>query len=182
VYAGRIEKQKAPILMLDVLEQTAARVGPLGLVIVGDGRLKPAVRRGAEARGLSGKVRLIPPVTRRELAGIYHACDVSLCTSWFEAGPRHVFESLACGLPVVSFDVGQVNQVLDTSCRTGYLVAERSPAEFAKGLACVLAVPTSDERARECAERVAGFTPQAALRPILAAYERIAERRVAGGH
>lgn len=175
-FAGRIEKQKDPLLMLDVLEQAAARVGSLGMVIVGEGRLKAVFQREVEARGLTGTVRLIPPVSQRELAGIFHACDVGLCTSWYEAGPRQVFESLASGMPVVSFDVGQVDQVLDADCRTGFLVTERSVGNIIQGVACVLAIPTTDERARKCAERVADFTPQAALRPILAAYERIAGR------
>lgn len=180
VYAGRLEKQKAPFELLEIFEQAVHQIGPLGLILVGDGRLKTAMERHVRQRRLDRWIRFMPPVERGELASIYHACDVSLCTSWFEAGPRHVFESLASGLPVVSFDVGQVGRVLDTGCRTGYLVAERSSAEFIRGLACVLAIPISAERSRECVERVAEFTPEAALRPILAAYEQLADQSMQG--
>ncbi len=50
-------------------------------------------------------------------------------------------------------------------------------SEFVKGLACVLSLPWSTERATKCVRSVAANTPQAALEPILMAYRRLAAVR-----
>ncbi len=126
VFAGRFEKQKAPLKLLRIFEEARRQIGRLGLVLVGEGRLRHEMERVVADQELGEVVRFVRPVPRSELATIYRVCDVAVCTSSFEAGPRHVFEALACGLPVVSFDVGQVADVIGRDCHVGYLAADRS--------------------------------------------------------
>lgn len=174
VFAGRFEKQKALFQLIDIFARARQQLDRLGLVLVGEGRLRRRMEEAATERGVEQAVRFLPPVSRADLASIYHGCDVAVCTSAFEAGPRYVFEAMACGLPVVSFDVGQVADLIGTDCRVGYLATDRTASEFIKGLACVLSSPQTPERAARCAQRVAAHTPQAVLGPILAAYARLA--------
>lgn len=174
VYAGRFEKQKDPLLLIEIAEQVCRDLKRVGLLLVGEGRLRSEIERAVHRKGLQDVVRLLPAVERDELASIYQGCDVAVCSSGFEAGPRHVFEGMACGLPVVSFDVGQVSDLVGSDCETGYLVKRRSVDAFVAGLACVLSSPLTGERAKKCVSRAAGFTPAASLAPILAAYEVVA--------
>jgi len=113
-------------------------------------------------------------VERNDLVEFYRACDVLACTSGFESGPRVVFEALASGTPVVSFDVGQVSRVLgpETPEEVGALVEARDPREFAWALASVLSVPTSAGRAVRCAAAVKTFTPMRALAGLFDLYGR----------
>jgi hypothetical protein len=46
-----------------------------------------------------------------EMQQFYDFCDLFLCTSLSEGGPLPVFEAIACGVPVISTDVGLVKDM-----------------------------------------------------------------------
>jgi glycosyltransferase involved in cell wall biosynthesis len=46
------------------------------------------------------------------IALVYNACDLLLCTSKADNLPNTIMESLACGTPCVSFDVGGINDMI----------------------------------------------------------------------
>jgi teichuronic acid biosynthesis glycosyltransferase TuaC len=50
--------------------------------------------------------------TREEVNLLMNACDLVLVTSWHESGPLVVKEAIACGCPVVTTDVGDVQEVI----------------------------------------------------------------------
>jgi len=50
--------------------------------------------------------------SRESVARHLNACDALLCTSLHESGPVLVKEALACGVPVVSVDVGDVAEMI----------------------------------------------------------------------
>ena len=50
--------------------------------------------------------------TRKEMNLLMNASDVLLITSFFESGPLVAKEALACTLPIVSTDVGDVGEVI----------------------------------------------------------------------
>ncbi len=50
---------------------------------------------------------------RHLIPSIFSACDVHVLTSDYEGSPNSVKESLSCGTPVVSRDVGNVQEMLD---------------------------------------------------------------------
>lgn len=178
VFAGRFERQKDPLFLLEVFELACKELAPLGLVLIGDGRLREKLELAARDRNIADRVRFLPPVARTELARLLRSCDLAVCTSGFESGPRFVFEALASGLPVVSFNVGQVASVLDDDGDSGCLVGTRSVEAFVSALARSLSLPFTPERSARCVQRVSNYTPQAALAPI---FERIEQLLVKGG-
>jgi teichuronic acid biosynthesis glycosyltransferase TuaC len=75
-----------------------------------------------------------------ELVPVYmNACDVLVVTSRHEGSPTVVKEALACNLPVVSVDVGDVRQRIE-GVQGCVLCADDSPETIAEGLAQVLRV------------------------------------------
>jgi glycosyltransferase involved in cell wall biosynthesis len=111
----------------------------------------------------------------RSVVSLYmNACDALLVTSRHEGGPMMVKEALACGLPVVSVDVGDVAEWL-TGVGECVVCADDSPATIADAL----------ERVLSAAARVNPRTAihdgdEAALtdRVVAVYHEAIAERRV----
>ena len=170
MFAGRFERQKDPLFLLDAFAELASRRRDAALLLVGKGRLQSRVEERADTLRLGPRFRMLSPVPRQELARVYRGSDVAACTSVFEAGPRHVFEALACGVPVVSCDVGQVPGLIPVKRRLGRLVSQRDPSAFAHSLHQVLERGLTEEVAQGCAAAVAESTPLKALTPIYDRY------------
>lgn len=94
---------KGPDVLLRTLEQVAARVPELVVLLTGPAR--GYVRTGLERLGIPHRHVLLPDVD--SVARAYDAVDVCLVTSRDEGGPRAVLESMATGVPLVSTRVGQ---------------------------------------------------------------------------
>lgn len=71
------------------------------------------------------------------LALAYQSADIFACPSMEDAGPMMVNESILCGTPVVSFDVGISRDIVQTG-ETGYLAKLGSSEDMATGLFEVL--------------------------------------------
>ncbi len=49
---------------------------------------------------------------RKDISNLLNAADIYVCASDFEASPISVWEAVACGLPIISTDVGDVKHLL----------------------------------------------------------------------
>jgi glycosyltransferase involved in cell wall biosynthesis len=63
---------------------------------------------GLGRSALPSWVRLSGPLSGSALADFYRSLDVFVSASWEETGPMTVPEAMACGVPVVTTDVGNV--------------------------------------------------------------------------
>lgn len=59
--------------------------------------------------------KLLAPfgITSEEVVTYMNACDVLLFTSFWEGSPNVVKEAMACNLPIISTDVGDVNNIIN---------------------------------------------------------------------
>jgi glycosyltransferase involved in cell wall biosynthesis len=83
------------------------------------------------------------------LASAYAAADFFVCPSVEDSGPMMINESIMCGTPVVSFDMG-VAQDLVHSRKTGYRAELKNSADLARGIRYMLDL--SAEEARRMSE------------------------------
>lgn len=171
LFAGRFESQKDPLLLVRALHRLALERDEVRLLLVGKVRLRGRLIRLARAIGIEDHVHFADPVERRRMARYYRAADVVACTSSYEGGPRYVFEALACGTPVVSFDVGQVRSALEGGPAAGRLVETRTVDAFSRALREVFARPHDAESIRRCAAAVEQFRPEISLRPVFDLYQ-----------
>ncbi len=68
-----------------------------------------------------------------KLSLLYQAVDVFVNSSIEDSGPMMVSEALACGTPVVGFDMGVVNNMVITGYN-GYKAILKDPDDLAKGI------------------------------------------------
>ena len=98
------------------------------------------------------------------IALVYAAADVFVLPSEQDNLPNTVMEALACGTPVVSFDVGGVPEMIDHQVN-GYLAKALDEGSLAAGIQWVLEDPDRYERlsgsAREKAVREYALSIQA---------------------
>jgi glycosyltransferase involved in cell wall biosynthesis len=106
---GRLETEKNPLLLADVLERLNRGDRPWRLVVCGEGPMEDDLRRRLEALGVADRCDLLGYVPFGDaLSSAYHGSDLLLHVSWTEGLPQVLFEAFAAGLPVVATDVGGI--------------------------------------------------------------------------
>ncbi|HST26683.1 MAG TPA: glycosyltransferase [Gaiellaceae bacterium] len=129
VSVGRIDPEKNPLLMLDIVEGLDAR---FRLAVVGDGPLFAEMQRAVAERKLEDRVSLLGYVPNGEaLWRVYRGSNAFLHVSLTEGHPMVFFEAESVGLPIAATDVGGVSAALGSGER-GLLVPPRdAPAMVA---------------------------------------------------
>lgn len=116
-------------------------------VIVGDGPTRETIERQIAELGLNDRIHLLG--TRSDTPDILAGLDVFVLTSLNEANPVSILEALACGVPVVSPNVGSIHEtVIDN--QTGILTKPGSASETAEAVVRLLSDP---ETARDLGRR-----------------------------
>jgi glycosyltransferase involved in cell wall biosynthesis len=124
-WVGRFSHEKGPDRLAEVAEALPTNAV---LALVGDGAMRETVQAQLTAAGID--CRWNP--ARFDIAQLMAAFDLLLLTSRTEGMPMVVLESMAAGTPVVSFDVGDVRQVIDET--NGWVVPAEDLAAFVKTL------------------------------------------------
>jgi glycosyltransferase involved in cell wall biosynthesis len=139
---GRLDAEKNPLLLADVLAQLSADGGGWRLTVCGEGPLRDALRERLERLGVADRAVLAGYVpVGPELARRYGESDVLLHVSLTEGVPQVLFEAFATGLPVVATAVGGVPAV---AAGAAVLI----PAEDAAAAADALRLVVADEGLR----------------------------------
>lgn len=126
------DRRKGGALLVEGLRRLAANgKGAISLLVIGEGASDwptlPGVRLRTEPRVDDD----------RRLAAAYAAADVFVLPTLSENLPNGVLESLACGTPVVSFDVGGVPDAV-RHMETGYLAPSADVSALARGIETLL--------------------------------------------
>jgi D-inositol-3-phosphate glycosyltransferase len=164
VFVGRLQPLKGAHVALAAMARLKRMVPDARLVIAGGdsprGRRGERMRLALAARRLRvvRRVEFIEPLPHDQLADLYRAADVVVIPSASESFGLVALEAAACGTPVVATAVGGLRRLVHDG-HTGYLVARRSPGEFAAALSRVLADPATRERLGANAVRLARAFP-----------------------
>ena len=75
--------------------------------------------------------------TDLRLASAYQAADVFVCPSIEDSGPMMINESVMCGTPVVSFEMGVASDLVITG-KTGYCAMLKNSEDLATGINYIL--------------------------------------------
>jgi glycosyltransferase involved in cell wall biosynthesis len=132
--------------------------------------LAEAAVEALRGRGADVVLHALAGVPHDEVPTWINAADAVLLTSTHEGSPNAVKEALACDVPVVSVDVGDVRSLLDGIA--GCVVAPADPAGLADGLAAVLSGPGRVE----ARERHLGLSLERAAERLIEVYETVLER------
>lgn len=131
--------------------------------------LKPAIEQ-LRAEGLPIRLEAVDaserPVPHSHMPAIYNRFDLYVCVSKIEGTPNPVLEAMACGVPVISTDVGIVPEAFGPQQRR-FILSERSIEALAAALRTIIREPAllgalSRENLRmiqawDWRERVQGF-------------------------
>ncbi|MFN2386440.1 MAG: glycosyltransferase family 4 protein [Thermoanaerobaculia bacterium] len=137
-----------PPLAAEVLARLSGRFPHAELAMVGpdkrDGSLE-ATRRAAAELGVVERIRFIGAVSKADVPVWLDAGDVFLNTTGVDNTPVSVLEAMACGLCVVSTNVGGIPYILEDG-GDSLLVAPGDPEKMASAVERVLTEPGLAER------------------------------------
>lgn len=134
---GRLEAEKNPLLLADILAGLVARDRRWRLVVCGEGTMETQLRERLEALGVADRAELRGYVPLDGgLGRLYRESQALLHVSFTEGLPQVLFEAFAAALPVVATDVGGIRAAV--------------------GDAVTLIPPADAEAAVDALERIAG--------------------------
>ncbi|OLE36448.1 MAG: hypothetical protein AUG48_07320 [Actinobacteria bacterium 13_1_20CM_3_68_9] len=118
ISVGRLEAEKNPLLLADVLARLVEDGDRWRLTICGEGAMQSEVHDRLRELGVAERAELLGYVPfGRELLTLYRDSHALLHVSWTEGLPQVLVEAFAAGLPVVATDVGGVAAAVGGAAR-----------------------------------------------------------------
>jgi glycosyltransferase involved in cell wall biosynthesis len=159
LFVGRIEEVKGIELFVDTLiELNKKETGNWAGVFIGRGTYEPIIKKYIADKTDAGLFYFCGPVFEQdELRRIYSKSSILMISSHYEGIPMVVLESIACGTPVVSTNVGGIKEFISDN-KMCFVNDNRDPDEFSE---LILSIIKRKEAAEESYFRFS--TSQAAL-------------------
>lgn len=132
-YAGGLVPEKG----VDTLLHACGRLrGDWRLLVAGEGAQRPALETLAGRLGIADRIVWRGRLGSLQMPGFYHALDVLVLPSrtrrnWKEQFGRVLIEAMACGVPVIGSDSGEIPHVIGDA---GLIVPEGDDAALADRL------------------------------------------------
>ncbi|MNZ10130.1 Alpha-D-kanosaminyltransferase [compost metagenome] len=109
-FVGRLSAEKGPDLFVELAIRLCRQHPELHAVLLGDGPQRQALAARIDAAGLSARILL--PGYQDDMAAWLHALDVLVISSRTEGTPMVLLEAMQAGVPVASFAVGGIPDVI----------------------------------------------------------------------
>ncbi len=174
-YVGRLVEQKG---LLHLVRAVAGLAGEWRLLLLGSGPLAAELRRLAAELGIGERVEIRPAVPSTAVAQHLLALDVLVLPSlsrpnWKEQFGRVLVEAMACEVPVVGSDSGEIPHVIGNA---GLVYPEGDAGALRERLATLQADPAARRRLGQAGrERVlAQYTHERIAEAYAAVYREVA--------
>ena len=136
VWVGRmvgLKRVDVLILACRMLKERGQRVR---VCLLGDGPCRAAWEQLAASAGITDQIQFVGPVGHDRLADWYRAADLTVLCSESEGLPNVLRESVACGTPFVSTDIGSIREIAEP--QFAELVPVADVEALARGIATVI--------------------------------------------
>jgi glycosyltransferase involved in cell wall biosynthesis len=145
LFVGNISYYKGIIDLVNAFKVLDSKAE---LNIIGDGDLFKALKRNNRDTRINflGKV-----ADQNKLFEFYWSSDAFICPSLFEGMPTAAIEAMACGLPIISTNIGGLPDLVDG--RNGLIVPPGNPKIFAEAVRKYISLPEEEKERMRTASR-----------------------------
>lgn len=166
IFIGQMIKRKDPAFAVEVMKHLNAE--QYRLICIGGGpELAKITNMGVEITALG----FVSHDSARYYETLASSHILILCSDW-EGSPTVVKEALACGLPVVSNDVGDVRNMLQEPL-TGRIV-KKTPEAYVKAIKQTLSQPRAKVETA-CRQVASNYSTQILGDKLIAEYRELGE-------
>ncbi len=136
---GRLEREKNPLALADVLAALRRRDERWRLLVCGEGELREDLERRLDELGVAAAAELEGYVPHgAQLRERYRRAHALALVTWTEGLPQVLFEAFAAGLPVAATDAGGIAAAVGEAA---LIVPPGEPERMAAALARIGAEP-----------------------------------------
>ncbi len=186
-FVGRFVPEKGLLTLFEALAKLAARAGdrPWKLLLLGRGPLKAELQALAERSGIAEQIIWIESVPHDDVPRYINLMDSLILPSettyqfktlsavgWKEQFGHVLIEAMACKVPVIGSDSGEIPHVIKTD---GLVFPEGDAAALAEKIALLIAQPEQHNALAEKGYRraMAEYTNTALAKRLLDFYETL---------
>jgi teichuronic acid biosynthesis glycosyltransferase TuaC len=163
VTIGTLIRRKGQHLAIEALRHLPGAT----LLLIGEGPDRAALERQSSEPGLAGRVRFLGSIPQSEIPLHLSAADLMLLPTEREGLANVWLESLACGTPVVTTDVGGASELFDRPAAGALVPLE--PDSIVAAVRGLLDDPPAQQAVRATVERFRWETNASALAAHLGA-------------
>jgi colanic acid/amylovoran biosynthesis glycosyltransferase len=153
VCVGRIDVQKAQIVLVGAARRLHKAGIHCEIVLAGDGPMRPLVEEAIEHAGLEPHIALAGWVTGQEVKSELAAARALVLPSFSENMPVVIMEALALGRPVISTYIAGIPELVRPGI-TGWLVPAGDEIALAEAMREALEAPVEQIEAMGAAGRL----------------------------
>lgn len=170
LYVGHFQPVKGPDRLVESMPHLIAKSKENSptLVMVGEGPLRRRLEKRAAALGIEGCIMFPGDVSHAQIPALMRQSALLCIPSRSEGMPNVAVEALACGLPVVGTDVGELPFMIRNG-RNGSIISNADADDPARLADCIHAAMTSGwDRMQIAAESAATSWDDAAAKVLRA--------------
>ncbi|MEI5907588.1 glycosyltransferase family 4 protein [Bacillus spongiae] len=142
VMVARLEPVKNHIIALQAIKAISAKDDSVQLLLVGEGSRRTYLEKKVKEFGICQRVKFLGHVEGVEK--IYPLADLCLLTSHSESFPLVLLEAARASVPVVTTDVGGVNELIPSE-EYGWILSGSQPEVLQKTIEEAIYLKSKDE-------------------------------------
>lgn len=115
LFVSGLRTYKRANILIEYIPKLLKIFPDIHLQIVGDGKELLNLKKMIKEKNLEGNVELTGKISDDELKLRYSSCDVYVSASTFEVCPVPTLEAMACGKPLLLYDIAPHNEIVSIS-------------------------------------------------------------------
>ena len=137
LFVSGLRKYKKVEILINSIPSLLKKFPNIHLQIVGDGENFNALKNMIQEKNLEEQIELLGKKEHDDLKFYYASCDIYISASTFEVCPVPPIESMACGKPLLLFDIEPHVEIINAS-KAGKIFTTTNPDDITKLVSDIL--------------------------------------------